>query len=317
MAAAYSALRDRIEAACGAPKTVYLDLPVKRVRLLVYSEEFEPHIRGQLPYILRSDGGGGFDATVVLWKETEPDAPDILREYDRETETWYYGVKDLEYEEFIKQGHFLVQILYQLLNTPRSSLVHAAAVGTDGEGVLLCARGQRGKSTLSVLAMYMGMEYVSDDYLLLEREEDGTILASPIYSIITLSPTMTERLGERLSGAVRLGWNARKDKHVFNIASMHGSFRTRYPIRALVFPEILDIEEPFLREAAPEERGRAVAQLLHSTAMQMDAMRDSASTRKLLGMVTPFDCWYIGLSRDIEKNAALLKEFVQKRGYRK
>lgn len=315
MAIQIEALRKYIEDRYGTPGIIYLDMQVKRVRLLVYSEEFNQYIENQIPYIISTDSSERQDATIVLWKEQDDAAPDIIREYDEKTETYYYGVKNLEYEEFIKQGHFLVQTFYKILNTGHSSLVHGAVVGMDGEGVLLCARGQRGKSTLTVLSMFRGMEYVSDDYLLLENDENNQVFASPIYSIITLSPFMTEKMKNELSGAMKLGNNARKDKFVFNISCMHGSFRKHYPIKALVFPEIMECDRPFIRKATTLEKGRAMTQILHSTAVQMGSERDTAGTRKLIGMIHQFDCYFMGLSADIEQNAQLLKEFVGRREY--
>ena len=316
MAVEVKALREYIGAKYGAPKCVYLDMQVKRVRLRIYSDEFEEYVSTQIPYIVSKDNTDVYDATVELWKETDPAAPELISEYDRETETYYYGVKNLEYEEFIKQGHFLVQIFYRILKTEHSSLVHGAVVGADGEGVLFCARGQRGKSTLTVLAMLNGMEYVSDDYLLLEQDENGGLYASPIYSIITLSPFMAEQLGPKLGGCVKLGWNARKDKYVFGIANMHASFRKRYPVKALMFPEITEDGATGISKASPQEKGRAVAQLVHSTTSQMNDMKDAQGTKKLIGMVSGYECYYFGLSKDIEQNAALLKQFVKERKYR-
>ena len=316
MAIEIEALKEYIRFNYGEPKITYLDLYIKRVKLEIFSEEFNQYIETQIPYIVSEDTGDDHQATVVLWKEKDPKAPDVISEYDEQTDTYYYGVKDLNYEEFIKQGHFLVQIFYRILKTGNSSLVHGAVVGMDGEGVLLCARGQRGKSTLSVLSMLNGMEYVSDDYLFLEKDDNGDVFASPIYSIITLSPFMTDKLKDKLAGTVKLGNNGRKDKYVFNISNCHGSFRKHYPIKLLMFPEIIDDDEPYIREATPAEKGRAVTQLIHSTASQMNDIKDAATTRKLLSMANRYDCYYFGLSKDIEKNSELLKEYMKKRRYR-
>ncbi len=46
-------------------------------------------------------------------------------------------------------------------------IVHAAAVGCDGQGVLLAGRGGSGKSTTSIACVDVGMQYVGDDYVLL------------------------------------------------------------------------------------------------------------------------------------------------------
>ena len=132
---------------------------------------------------------------------------------DKEKNTYYYGVRNLDPEEFIKEGHLFVQFLNNILKTETSNLVHGAVIGLNGDGICFCARGQRGKSTLSVLSMMKGFEYVSDDYLILHKK-DNQLLSSPIYSIITLSPVMYNRLYDYLKGSQFVSNNARKDKYV-------------------------------------------------------------------------------------------------------
>ena len=310
-------LKEYVEKKYTLYRVVYLDLYVKRVKLLVYSNEFDQYIDNQIPYVVSKDNEDRYDASIVLWKEIDEDAPEFINSFDQETNTYYYGVKNLDYEEFIKQGHFLVQIFYKILKTDHSSLVHGAVIGMDNEGVLLCARGQRGKSTLTVLSLFKGAEYVSDDYLVLEKDKDGNIFASPIYSIITLSPIMTEKMKDNLVDAKKLGENARKDKYVFNIANMHPFFRKHYPIKFLMFPEIVDIEETLIRKATQEEKNRAMTQLIHSTTSQMYDTKDRMTTIKLISMVNKYNCYYIGLAKNIDKNAETLLKFIKERGYKK
>ena len=152
---------------------------------------------------------------------------------DKENHKYYYGVKDLSPEEFIKEGHIFVQFLNNILKTETSNLVHGAVIGYKGNGICFCARGQRGKSTLSVLSMMKGFEYVSDDYLILHENEKKELLSSPIYSIITLSPEMYNRLYDLMDGCRFVSNNARKDKYVFNIANFHDRFKKNYPIKLL------------------------------------------------------------------------------------
>ena len=53
-------------------------------------------------------------------------------------------------------------------------VAHAAAVGREGNGVLLVGRGGSGKSTTSIACVDAGMEYVGDDYVLLVRTPQPT-----------------------------------------------------------------------------------------------------------------------------------------------
>lgn len=306
-------LRYFFENCSKTPKYIYVEPAFKRIRLAVYSDEFLQYIYDQLPFIISKDNSERFDATVILWKENDPKAPETICEYDPEAKTFYYGLKHLDYESVMKQGHILVHIFYQILKTDRSSLIHGAVIGCDGNGALLCGRGYRGKSTLTVTSMLNGMEYVSDDYLILEQSENGDVFASPIYSIMLLSFEMSDRLRNKLEGTRKLGLNAKKDKWVFNIENKHDLFRKHYPVRLLLYPEITDDEKPSVRKATNAEKGRAIVHLIHSTTTQMDDCDDPEVSKKFLRMVNQFDCYCISLSRDIEANSKLLADFMADR----
>lgn len=231
----------------------------------------------------------------------------IVNAHNPTTNTYYYGVENLEPEVFIKEGHIFVQILNKILKTPTTALVHGALVGLNNQGILFCARGQRGKSTLAVLSMLKGFEYVSDDYLTLSKEEDG-LYSYPIYSIITLSPRMYNELYYELDGKF-ISNNARKDKYVINIDNYHNKFKKRYPISVCMFPEIVDDEKPSI---VPCEKGRAITQLIHSTINQMQDRHDIKTINKLMGFVKDFEYYQINLCPDIWANVECLREFTEK-----
>ena len=231
----------------------------------------------------------------------------IIRAFDRDSNTFYYGVENLNPEDFITHGHIFVQFFNKIVKTPNSNLVHGAVVGLDNKGVLFCARGQRGKSTLAVLAMMQGFEYVSDDYLILEKEEDK-LYSYPIYSIITLSPRMYGELYYDLKGKF-VSNNGRKDKYVINIAAYHDTFRDKYPINVCMFPEIVDDAKPSI---VPCAKGRAVTQLIHSTIRQTEDAHDIKTIQKLIDFVKDFEFYQINLCQDIKANVECLREFCKK-----
>jgi hypothetical protein len=232
----------------------------------------------------------------------------IVSAHNPETSTWYYGVENLEPEEFIRHGHVLVQTFNQILKSRTTALVHGAAVSLNNRGVLFCARGQRGKSTLAVRAMLDGFDYVSDDYLVLGREADG-LYAWPIYSIITLSPMMYGDLYNALE-AKFVSNNGRKDKYVFNIAGYHDRFVSRCPIHLCMFTQIVPDAEPGVVACTPAGKGRAVTQLVHSTINQMGDRHDIAGIKKLVDLVKDLPFYQINLCRDTEKNLRCLREFL-------
>lgn len=340
----------------------YIDLGCKVVRLIGYSEEFLPHIEKQLTFGLR-DNAKSYDATLVLWKETDFDklVPSISPKFspktnmrlriemlyskkkyidwlqvidknfskikplidiqalrgfftanDYETNTYYYGVKNLEPEEFIKEGHLFVQFFNNILKTPTSNLVHGAVIGLNNNGICFCARGQRGKSTLSVLSMMKGFEYVSDDYLILHQNDKNELLSSPIYSIITLAPVMYNRLYDYMKGSQFVSNNARKDKYVFNISNYHNTFKMNYPIKLCIFPEIVSSKEPSIKPCSLDEKGRAIVQLIQSTLMQTQDLSENWTVRKMMNMVKNLPFYKLNLCWDIDRNTEFLRDFMNK-----
>ena len=234
----------------------------------------------------------------------------IFDSYDASNNTYFYGVENLEPEEFIKQGHIFVQILNNILKTENTNLVHGACVGLNDKGILFCARGQRGKSTLAVLAMLEGFEYVSDDYLTLEKVGKD-LYTHPIYSIITLSPRMYNELYDKLDGTRFISNNARKDKYVLNISNLHDRFKKKYPIKLCMFPEIVSDKEPSIKECTNQEKGRAITHIIHSTIFQMNDKHDIQTIKKLMNMVKDFKFYKINLCNNIYWNVECLREFLK------
>lgn len=232
----------------------------------------------------------------------------FISAFDCKENIYYYGVPDLSPEEFIKEGHIFVQFFNKIARTSNTNLVHGAVVGVDNKGVLFCARGQRGKSTLAVLSMIRGFEYVSDDYLILEKDKDS-LYSYPIYSIITLSPRMYNELYDEIKGKF-VSNNARKDKYVFNIAEYHDQFKSKYPIDVCIFPEIVSDPEPSIKLCSPEDKGRAIVQFVQSTVSQVQDINRHDVVKKIYNMIKDKEFYKFNLCSDIERNTIFLKEFM-------
>lgn len=262
---------------------------------------------------------------VVIYVEDENGAfPKAQLNYKERTvhmadgDTYYFITESYRPEEWIKTGHIAVQSLFRILNTdPNACLVHGACVGLDGNGVLMCARGNMGKSTLAVTSMLDGFEYVSEDYLVLEKDDAGGLFASPIYSIITLSPRMFNNLYDRLDKVRFVGISHFKGKYVFDICGYSDRLRRHYPIKACLFPEIApDAKIPMVVPLAGQEKNRAITHIAHSTVLQMwsggfrQGQKDSESILKIINMVKSMPFHKIILTPDIQANAACLRSFI-------
>lgn len=230
-----------------------------------------------------------------------------LSAWNPRTNTYYYAVDKLEPEEFIKRGHLFVHALGRIIKSPTSNLAHGAVVGLNGQGVLLCGMGYRGKSTFSVNALLHGFEYVSDDYLILEKDETA-LRAWPIYSIITLSPAIYQKMAARLDARF-VSNNARKDKYVFNIAKYHERFVSAYPVKLCMFPRFIKGAEPSIELGSKDI---AVDEFAYSTVMQTGETLDMRLIAKLCSFVEDMPFYRINLTADIDKNTQCLRAFLER-----
>lgn len=81
------------------------------------------------------------------------------------------------------------------------AMIHSAAIGKNGQGVLLTGQGGSGKSTLTAAAVAAGWQTVGDDFTLL-RIEPGKVFAYPIYDILKLTGMAEELFADLLQNAI-------------------------------------------------------------------------------------------------------------------
>lgn len=348
-----AALKKRIESVADGHESVFLDLGgARKVRLVLFAQEARDLIQRELKWVL-TDATDEFDATVYLWKESDMISfarhffvfPGSIEENEYllikvkggdesffpcgqlnvsartihlvEDNTYFFGAESFAPERWLSEGHILVQMLFRIMNTASNArLVHGACIGLDNKGLLLCARGQRGKSTLAVTAMVEGFDYVSEDYLIL-NQENNKLYASPVYSIISLSPFMYDKLYDGLDKARFVGVSHWKGKYVFDISAYADRLKRHYPIRACLFPEIsTDVVEPRVELCDSKERNSAITQVAHSTLLQMwsrglkQHQSDQAFILDVIRMLNGMEFYKIILTPDIYKNAECLEMFL-------
>ena len=309
--------------------TKYLDLGIKIIRLQITYKEFLPQLELYFSCTLK-DNAENFDETIYIWKDDVQSYVSeqynkskwifvscqnqqyiridlenkIINAENSEGKKYYFMAEDFSYDILSKQGHLFVRQISQIMRTFHSALVHSAAVGVDNKGILICAMGGSGKSTLSVSCLTDGFQYVSDDYLILNKTDDS-LDAYPIYSMITLSEHIYKQMSNLKYQFMCNNYN--NTKYVFNISD-YDNVITKLPIKAVVFPKICNIEEPTVEKT---NKNRAITQLVYSTAIQMNKDKDAQYIKLLISFVKDLDFYQINLSKDLDKNVKILKQFVK------
>lgn len=229
--------------------------------------------------------------------------------YDRDELCCYCGFEDFSNEVLVKHGHLFFRQIHFLCNNDVCSLVHGAVIGWDGNGILVCAKGKCGKSTLSIKSLLCGAEYVAEDYQILESD-NKKICASPIYSVVTLGNDMYELMrGEFYGSFYSFNWD--KSKSVYDVSCYVDSVRTHYPIKMCLFPQFVQDAHASIEKCGEVEKGRAILHLIYSTLMQTHNLGDFQQTRKLFNMLCDMPFYRINLSPNISENTIVLRNFVK------
>ncbi|GAB7140743.1 hypothetical protein RsTz2092_06950 [Deferribacterales bacterium RsTz2092] len=330
--------RCRVTSDLPAPQVRHLDLGIMIVRLENYIGGLTNAIESELAYCLR-EPIGHYDATLKLWKEQntaqivdfnnnshiiiykegkqaiELAQPEYIKAFDENTNTYYYTYQCLSDEPIsskaiAKMGHILVRQLYEIVRDRRQNalLAHAAAIGVNGKGALLCARGGHGKSTLALSALIDGFQYVSDDYIVLARDgEHKNLCAYPIYSCATLTKEMLERLKGLRTEFLFDNWNKTKD--VFNLSAHHSAFVPKLPIKVAIYPNIANVVEPSIERT---DSNKAMTHFIHSILAQMqDKKHLQSMTKLMIELLKGLDFYQINLSNNLIANVKALKSFME------
>ena len=189
------------------------------------------------------------------------------------------------------------------------AFVHGGAVGFNGEGVLISSMGGCGKSTTVLSCLLDGFDYVSDDYLILERE---TAKAYPVYSCGILNEDSLNRLPELkplIAGPVL----RRENRYIIDLSRYRDQFCFGMKIKAIVYPRVLQnvgSEKEAQIRKDPLHLGKT--QMLVSSARQNGfvMMKDTDALHYLFGAVSGLPSYEMILSPDRQSNCRALRDLL-------
>lgn len=183
--------------------------------------------------------------------------------------------------------------------------LHSAAVGTEGKGVLISGAGGSGKSTLSMSVLLSGMDFLSDDYLLVKKEERP--LAIRIYGTGYLKQDMLAKLPEYRRGVL---WSSgERDKSLISLNIFGKRIVDTLPLHAIIIPHIAHAELPVISRN-PDVR--KLIPLLSSTSYQNRELKNRTVFFGMMQLLRNLPAFDFKLTDDIRRNAEYLKEWVEK-----
>lgn len=184
-------------------------------------------------------------------------------------------------------------------------MLHAAAVGVQGKGVLIAGKSGSGKSTFAASCLAEGLDFVADDYSLLSGS--GPLRAMPLYTMVSLNPDMCEKLPRFGEPLPKVAGSFLAEKPRFRMPLSR--FCEALSIHAIVIPAMGGEAPPSIRAVPP---GRAMAPLIHSSMTQMEFYRDTTLIRQISARLKDLPTYEMHMSADLKKNPAFLRRFIEK-----
>lgn len=199
-------------------------------------------------------------------------------------------------------AHVLYHSFAQWGRTEGMLLLHSAVIGSDGKGMLIAGRGGAGKSTLSISCLLEGLDFVSDDYVLVT--ENGPLRAFSIFSSVCLNPDMAYLLKPDMPVLCKM----RNGKIILDASSYE--IKPQLSIHGILIPVWKDsTKEPCIISVSADA---ALSRISYSTVAQLLNMPDPVMIRRIITRLTDLPVFEFHTCKDFHKNAEFLRKFIKK-----
>ena len=180
-------------------------------------------------------------------------------------------------------------------------IIHSAAVGINGKGVLISAKGNSGKSTLAISCLLKNMDFVSDDYVVMNEKEP--FYAQPLFSMVRLRKEIYENYNIPFP-MIQLD---KKQAKSFDISDC--KIAERLQINSIIYPRITDNNKPSIING---DRNKILFELSFSTSKQLSPIEKKANITKIFEQFKNLPTYEFNLSKNLEKNVKILEDFLKK-----
>lgn len=182
--------------------------------------------------------------------------------------------------------------------------LHAAAVGLDGHGALIAGRGGIGKSTMALACLGDGLDYIGDDYCLLDHGEEPLVHA--LYSTAkwrrsaTVVPSWLKAVSPNAADMT-------EHKNILFVDRVRpDQLVKQLSIAAIIVPAVAGLPEPLLQPISPQQ---ALANLAASTIAQSE--HDGAALmRALARLVRAVPAYRLQMSSDPDASALTIRSLL-------
>jgi hypothetical protein len=182
--------------------------------------------------------------------------------------------------------------------------LHGGAVGLHGEGVLVVGHSGAGKSTTTLACLEAGMQYVGDDYLVVDT---ATATAYSLYSTVKLEPENLARFPS-LAPLVHNAGRLDEQKAIVRLNEHRGErLVSSLRLRAMVMPHVTGQRDSWLEPGSAAEALRILAP---TTSFHLPGYAREVVT-KLGALVRSIPCYRLEAGTDLDGVVGTITEFLE------
>lgn len=241
-----------------------------------------------------------------------PTAMEIYDRHESRIVGWSTGPIHVSHHE---RGRPLLRLLMQWHRDHGRLVVHGGLVADSGFGVLLVGKGGSGKSTTALLSTLDGLTFLSEDFLTIGRDPDGSYQGYGLYASAKLHPGHLVRF-PRLGAVALRPEHGQDDKSLLFLEDLPGvQLARQVRIGAVVAPRVVDRAETLFHRIT---RGAALMDLAPSTLLLLNSQglglrRGEVLARNLEEFASLLDTcpsYRLELGHDFEGVAPALRRLI-------
>ena len=200
----------------------------------------------------------------------------------------------------------LLRFLYLLLYAEGRLVTHAALVGRSGKGVLVTGRGGSGKSTTAAVSLLRGLDFVSDDYVSVRRQDDAFV-GEMMFASLMLDRKAIARF-PALNEIAKFPTSPLEDKAlIYPALGFANQLCRSMEIAAIVVPVICGTSDSRLVPVAKAVAMRALA----PSSVYSSPWRETSRFDFYHEMIGKLPCYRLELGSDIERVIEPLEEILR------
>jgi hypothetical protein len=224
--------------------------------------------------------------------------------YDIDTNIAIVCIKDAEQlpNYFLSQPFF--RILKLWAKQVNLTILHAGCIADDKQSVLLVGKGGSGKSTSSLQSLIGGLNYISDDYVLVSLGDNP--VAYSIYCSGKLHLNHLKHFPQLEQIAIRGKYDKENKPILYLNELFKGQIINKSPIKAIVTPNVISNEKSTVDYISSFEALKALAP---STLIQLN-LGDEGAFAKMADLTKTLACFRLNLGSDFTTIAPIIKSIL-------